>query len=126
CNSDVEKWARGDAWTYVGDRARGASIEQMKQALMDYGMLSVDVHAFSWEGSEVYENCSGGGTNHMVNIVGWQDDENVQGGGYWYMRNSWGESFGDHGYAKVAYTNKSGGKCSNLGQTTAVLTELGQ
>jgi C1A family cysteine protease len=126
CNTDVEKKPRALEWAYVGDQwdMRGASIEEMKQALIDHGSLSVDVHAFNHTGDEVYEACSGGSVNHMVNIEGYHDDENVQGGGYWIMRNSWGDSFGEGGYAKVAYLNKSGQKCSQLGHTTAVITKL--
>lgn len=127
CNHEVEKLPRANTWAYVGKRwaLAGPTIEQMKQALVDYGVLSVDVHAFNHSGGDVYTSCSSGATNHMVNIVGWQDDADVQGGGYWYVRNSWGESFGEGGYAKVAFTDRSGkNKCSALGRVTAVVTEL--
>jgi C1A family cysteine protease len=127
CNDEVKKSPRGVGWAFIGERSnpRGASIQQMKQAMITYNAsLSVDVHAFRFTGDGVYTDCGGGGTNHMVNIEGWQDDATVQGGGYWYMRNSWGKSFGKDGYAKVAYTDDNGNKCNNLGETTAVVTKL--
>ncbi|MBI4405613.1 MAG: hypothetical protein HY537_15740 [Deltaproteobacteria bacterium] len=128
CNHQVTKKPRAASWTYVGAREnlRGPSIQQMKQALVSYGSLSVTVHAFSWEGSEIYKNCYAGSINHMVNIEGWHDfatqaeKDKYGADGYWIMRNSWGESFGDRGYAKVVYADRSGRKCNNLGSVAAV------
>ncbi|MBI1862188.1 MAG: hypothetical protein HYR96_14840 [Deltaproteobacteria bacterium] len=126
CDKTVKKEPRGYAWAYVGSRTStsGATIDQMKEALLQYGTLSVTVHAFNTSGPNVYTSCAAGWTNHMVNIEGWVDDPRYNGGGYWIMRNSWGLTFGDQGYAKVAYKDAIGNKCSSLGLETAVLTRL--
>ncbi len=125
CNTEVEKKPRGVKWAYVGSRKKNPSIEQLKQAMLDYkSPLSVTVKAFSHNGDSVYTECASGFIDHMVVIIGWQDDSSYFGGGYWYMLNSWGKSFGDNGIAKVQFLNKYGGKCARLGETAAIVTQL--
>ncbi|HLA84307.1 MAG TPA: C1 family peptidase, partial [Thermoguttaceae bacterium] len=43
-----------------------------------------------------------GGT-HVVTLVGFRDDANLPGGGYWIYKNSWGPNQGDAGYNTVNY-----------------------
>lgn len=40
-------------------------------------------------------------TNHVISLVGWGTDATA--GKYWVMRNSWGEYWGEHGYARVKF-----------------------
>ncbi len=53
--------------------------------------------------------------NHMITIVGWDDDYPVEnfgtvkpsGNGAWLCKNSWGESWGDNGYFWLSYEDET-------------------
>ncbi|EGB05916.1 hypothetical protein AURANDRAFT_17788, partial [Aureococcus anophagefferens] len=38
-------------------------------------------------------------TDHVIEVVGWGESDEL--GAYWEIRNSWGEYWGDNGFAKV-------------------------
>jgi len=40
--------------------------------------------------------------NHIVSVTGWGYDES-SGLSYWWLRNSWGEAWGEMGFARVAF-----------------------
>ncbi len=42
-------------------------------------------------------------TNHAIGLVGWEDNPKDGGAGYWILRNSWGESWGESGYMRIRY-----------------------
>ncbi|MFO7677262.1 MAG: C1 family peptidase [Thermoplasmatota archaeon] len=84
----------------------------LKNWLMTYGPLSVDMYASSgwnafWSNNNnpnaVYEGTESGTTNHAVTLVGWKDDFTVKDGGYWIAKNSWGTGWGYGGYYNCAY-----------------------
>ncbi len=41
--------------------------------------------------------------NHVVMIVGWKDDPNIDNGGYWICKNSWGTDWGYNGFFNIEY-----------------------
>jgi len=53
-----------------------------------------------------YDGVSGAGYGHIILIVGWQDDNAYPFGGYWIVKNSWGDYWGENGYFKVAYEDE--------------------
>ena len=90
------------------------SIEAIKSAIMSYGTVDAAVNvtsAFEAYASGIFadENtecnaspCYYAETNHCVSLVGWQDTS-PDGDGYWILRNSWGTSWGENGYMRIAY-----------------------
>ena len=93
-------------WAWVSNNR--ASI---KWALQTYGPLGVAMRApddFLYYGEGVYTPVWSSGewdkefplgqANHWVTLVGYDDN-----GGYWIVKNSWGQSWGEAGYGKIAY-----------------------
>jgi C1A family cysteine protease len=96
-------------WAYVGSGGVPAT-SQMKQAILDYGPISVAVtvnSAFQAYNGGVFNACSWGAVNHAVTLVGW--DDNLGSNGAWILRNSWGPNWGDDGYMYIEYG------CSRVG-----------
>ncbi len=97
-----------DDWHYVpGDQW---SIDNLKQAIYDYGPISVTVavdSAFQGYSGGVFNACWNGTINHAVVLVGW--DDNQGSNGVWIMRNSWGTWWGESGYMRIEYG------CSKIG-----------
>jgi C1A family cysteine protease len=130
CKSGLVPEQKIKEWHYVGrESGRGPTTEQIKAAIFQYGPVSVDVNGFFGRYSGgVYTSCGSTAPNHMVTIEGWIDDGQYSdyGGGYWIMRNSWGESWGENGYMKIVYKSKRGSRCNGIGGITAyaVLPEM--
>jgi C1A family cysteine protease len=97
-----------DDWAYIG-----GGVDAMKQAILDYGPISVDVYvnsAFQGYTDGVFNGCQNGVTNHAVVLVGWDDDQGSSG--VWFLRNSWGTGWGESGYMRIPYG------CSNVGDSS--------
>ena len=41
--------------------------------------------------------------NHIIVIIGWKDDDNIENGGYWICKNSWGTDWGYDGFFNIEY-----------------------
>ncbi len=84
----------------------------VKSWIIDKGPLSASMYAsgsFSnfWEShhspDDWYFEEDHGYTNHAVVLLGWKDDPDVENGGYWILKNSWGTGWGYGGYFNAAY-----------------------
>jgi C1A family cysteine protease len=86
------------AWSYVG---RGDE-NVMKQFVLNNGPLSICVDAASWQFYQggVITSC-GDSIDHCVQLVDYFP--NFQGYEAWYVRNSWGTSWGYNGYLYVQF-----------------------
>lgn len=93
----IDKWGFAD-----GNGGNGVTpVADIKAAIMTYGIVGCGVDAsFNDPGTGVI---SGGGDSidHDVALIGWDDSKGSKGA--WIMRNSWGTSWGDGGYAWIEY-----------------------
>lgn len=111
CKNGLRPVYRLARWGFVGKEGTAPTVVQMKQAIMEHGPIGVTIFANSalqnFQGNGVFRGCGKGQTNHIEVIVGWDDTE---GGGVWFVRNSWGKDHGEDGYAKIPYG------CSRVGE----------
>jgi hypothetical protein len=115
CRSGVSKIIHNQGYQRVSQNE-----DQIAQALAQYGPLSiaVDANGFSGYNGGVLQNpsCSTSGLNHAINIVGY----GTSGIQYWKVRNSWGTSFGESGYIRMARGNCQCGLCRQVVYPTGV------
>lgn len=93
--------AKATGWANLGDGTNPLTVAMIKQAIMQYGVIACDVAAtVAWDNFTGPGLLSGqsNGINHIIAITGWDDTL-----GAWEMKNSWGTSFGNNGYAMVPY-----------------------
>jgi cathepsin L len=90
-----------------------ADHEFTKAALADYGPLALSIRVnfefmFYSEGIFTFNDCVNRGvkeTNHHLLLVGYghDDEKNLD---YWIVKNSWGKSWGENGYARILISKK--------------------
>lgn len=97
------------SWSYVGRSSSAPSVEEIKQAILNYGPVTAAVcagDAFTNYRGGIFETdetsvCAKEGyvpVNHAVVLVGWDDSQRV-----WIMRNSWGPNWGENGYMRIRW-----------------------
>ena len=104
-----------ESWAYIGSGVGGPSIAAIKQAILDYGPVAVCIYADNalqaYTGG-VFNACTNDATaNHEVVLVGWDDNQGSEG--VWFLRNSWGADWGEHGYMRIEYG------CSKVGRVAS-------
>lgn len=96
-----------DGFTFVD-----ANNPYMMQAAVNLGPLTVGIDAsstvFKHYSKGVFDHAVRCGTslNHAVTVVGYSAVEAETP--YWIVRNSWGDSWGEEGYIRIAIQNGDG------------------
>ncbi|TAK31783.1 MAG: hypothetical protein EPO21_16720 [Chloroflexota bacterium] len=95
------------SWSYVSAEDAVPSSAAIKQAIYDYGPVAVAMcvgGAFAAYRGGVFaideSSSCWGGVNHGVILTGWDDSQGSNG--IWYLRNSWGDGWGERGYMRIA------------------------
>lgn len=99
---DAKIFVRALTWDFVSSvPQKVAPTEEIKRALITYGpvisAIKFDNCLWLYEGGVFNEeqNQDGG---HMVLIIGWDDERQA-----WLVKNSWGEEWGEKGFAWIKY-----------------------
>jgi C1A family cysteine protease len=120
CNCPYPHSYKIDSWSFIGNGNSVPSVAALKQAILEYGPISVCVSANSamqGYGGGVFTASSEDDINHAVVLVGWDDNQGPAG--VWIMRNSWGAGWGENGYMRIAYN------CSRIGYGAAYIDYAG-
>ncbi len=95
---------RALSWGYVLNEKKRDELpteQQLKQALIEHGPLVAPLHVdkcFQVYQGGVFNGHNKGNPNHDVVLIGWDDEKRA-----WLIKNSWGEEWGEKGYAWVTY-----------------------
>jgi len=119
CNCPYPHSYTIDGWSYVGSSWGVPSVNSIKDAILNYGPISIAVKA----GYSAFKSYNGGVFNthsfdrpdHAVVLVGWDDNFYWHGNyyGVWILRNSWGTRWGAGGYMYITYGCSSVGYAAN-------------
>ena len=97
-------------WAAPVYKATMADRSEIQSAIMQHGPVSSPMAYYDgyYSGSPAYTYHYAGtaATNHMITVVGWDDDIAVAGAsgpGAWICKNSWSELWGDSGYFYISY-----------------------
>lgn len=93
--------------TNVGGQPEAKTTERNLKSALNQQPVSVGVQASSWQfySSGILSGSCGGPLDHSVLAVGYED------GSFWKVKNSWGTSWGESGFIRVAM---AGDKCGIL------------
>ncbi len=90
------------SWDYVNSPPdKLPTVAQLKKALIEHGPLVAPIHY-----DKCLENYKGGvfdeknmkDISHAVLLIGWDDEKQA-----WLVKNSWGENWGEKGFAWIRY-----------------------
>ena len=98
-----------DNWILgMWDKPLNERVRTVKYILQRFGPVAGGFMVFEdWaryrEGVYLYDNVSPFGGHHSIEIVGWGDDAALPNGGYWIVKNDFGEAWGENGFFRIGY-----------------------
>jgi C1A family cysteine protease len=106
-------------WYTMGDSGL-AGINDIKQAIMDYGPMGTCMcSGFFWTDYDTHWQPfdTPDEPNHAIAFIGWDDNRwtGAPQNGAWLTKNSWGSLWGDEGYFWISYYDKHAGRHPEMG-----------
>ncbi len=108
CNAPHGHREQISSWGYVDVSNSSTAVTNIKNAIYTYGAVASVVCAGSnfsaytggvFSTSDTCLDAGGNPTvNHLIVLVGWDDSLGV-----WHLRNSWGTTWGESGYMRIAW-----------------------
>ncbi len=98
-----------DSWILgMWDRPLTERVQIVKYILQRFGPVASGFKVYEdWaqyrQGVYLYDNVSPFGGHHSIEIVGWGDDDALPNGGYWIIKNDFGEAWGENGFFRIGY-----------------------
>jgi len=83
--------------TYIMENGPVATFILSTDDFVQWGLYHHDPSDYFAYTGTVYD------ANHIVVLVGWKDDPSIGNGGYWIVKNSWGQYFGYDGFFNIEY-----------------------
>eukprot|EP01062_Namystynia_karyoxenos_P050530 TRINITY_DN39341_c1_g1_i1.p1 TRINITY_DN39341_c1_g1~~TRINITY_DN39341_c1_g1_i1.p1 ORF type:complete len:543 (+),score=91.82 TRINITY_DN39341_c1_g1_i1:89-1717(+) len=110
CATNACRYESSMKWgaTITGKQIIVPNSEQTEPAMLvaleDYGPVSIGVDADVWQTytGGIITDCPAGQVGHGVLLVGYGTDAQTNTR-YWLIKNSWGPSWGESGYVRIAY-----------------------
>lgn len=100
---------------------KAANRAMIKQMIKEYGAISFALNCDPMRKNTfatAFYGSKAGPVNHGIDVIGWDDDfvftaKNMKDAvipkqkGAWIIRNSWGDGWGENGYAYLSYADKT-------------------
>ncbi len=101
CNP-TSGFVKAASWDYVSSPPdKVPTVEELKTALVEHGPLVAPIHSdnclIKYKGG-VFNEKNMKDINHVVLLIGWDDEKQA-----WLVKNSWGENWGEKGFAWIRY-----------------------
>jgi len=98
-----------DHWILgMWDKPLDERVRTVKYILQRFGPVAGGFKVFEdWgnyrQGVYLYDGVSPFGGHHSIEVVGWGDDASLPNGGYWVVKNDFGEAWGENGFFRIGY-----------------------